>query len=441
MGAMSPLESAAQQARQEGLQLRQLSIDTRNRFLEHLAHNLSQHHEEILQANKQDLEQAKSEKLSAPLLKRLDYSAQKISESVQGLMALSRLPDPLGKVLEARLLDDGLELFKISVPIGVIALIFESRPDALIQMAGLCWKSGNAVILKGGREALRTNRALFEVIQQTLAELALPQHWIVLTETRDEVNQILKLERWIDLIIPRGSNEFVRYIMDNTRIPVLGHADGIVHLYLHDDAPTQMAVDLVVDSKTQYVAVCNALETLLVHQDSAIRLLPELARALQAKQVRLKGCERTRAILPGLEEASEDDWNTEYLDSILSIKIVDDLQKAIDHINTHGSHHTDGIVTLDVHAAKTFMDLVDSADVFWNASTRFSDGYRYGLGAEVGIATGKLHARGPMGLEGLVTSQWRLFGHGHLVGDYSSGFKTFKHTDLGQQDYFKKWIT
>ncbi len=436
---MDDLVGAARTVRKVGLGLRQLDISVRNHFLRTLADRLSDNRERIHQSNLQDLREAQASGLSPALLKRLEYNPQKIQESAQGLRALADLPDPIEKVLQARLLDEGLELFQVSVPIGVIAMIFESRPDALIQMAGLCWKSGNGVILKGGREALHTNETLMNIILTSLQELGLPQGWIHLAKTREDVQQLLQLDKLIDLIIPRGSNEFVRYIMDHTRIPVLGHADGIVHLYLHADAPLELALPLVVDSKTQYVAVCNALETLLVHREAAQGLLPGIVSALQEKKVRLKGCPLTREIVPHLEPAQPEDWDTEYLDYVLSIKMVSSIEEAIDHINTHGSHHTDAIVTLDPEAARHFFQGVDSADVFWNASTRFSDGYRFGLGAEVGIATGKLHARGPMGLEGLVTYQWRLRGTGQIVADYSSGKRAFRHQDMDPATYLKIW--
>lgn len=427
--------SLIQRCRQEGLSLRRLPASTRDEALRAIAEALRQEAAVIEQANREDLEAARQAGLAQPLLKRLEYGPKKIEESARGLEALAALPDPLGRVLEARELDQGLRLYRVTVPIGVVALIFESRPDALVQMAGLCWKSGNGVVLKGGSEALRTNQALAGLIQKTLQSLGLSEGWLALLETREHVREILSLEDLIDLVIPRGSNAFVRSIMDQTRIPVLGHADGIVHLYLHEDAPLELALPLTVDSKTQYPAVCNALETLLVHRKAAPHLLPPLAQALRERGVRLRGCDQSRALVADMEVATEEDWSTEYLDLVLAIRVVDDLTAAIDHINRYGSHHTDGIVTRDPEVAREFFDLVDSADVFWNASTRFSDGYRYGLGAEVGIATGKLHARGPMGLDGLVTYQWRLFGDGHLVVDYAEGRRRFRHQDLPLDSY------
>ncbi len=429
------LEQSARLAKLSTSFLRTLSADKKKLVLRNIAQDLRRRSKEIEEVNALDLARAEAEGLSNPLLKRLKFSGAKIEESAVGLEALANMAEPVGVVQEARKLDEGLELFRVTVPLGVVAMIFESRPDALVQMAGLCLKSSNAVILKGGREAMETNRFLAGLIQECGRKEGLNSDWLYLAETREDVKTMLTLEKSIDLIIPRGSNDFVKYIMDNTRIPVLGHADGIVHLYLHEDADTTMSVRIAVDSKTQYVAVCNAVETLLIHEAAAQRLLPAVANALRSQNVRLLGCEKSCAILPDLEKATEQDWDTEYLDYTLSIKIVGGLEEAIQHINTHGSGHTETIVTENKETALAFMDRVDSADVFWNTSTRFSDGYKFGLGAEVGIATGKLHARGPMGVQGLLTSQWRLFGHGQTAADYSGGGKTFIHTNLPFDSY------
>ncbi|HEC03257.1 MAG TPA: glutamate-5-semialdehyde dehydrogenase, partial [Phycisphaerales bacterium] len=320
-----------------------------------------------------------------------------------------------------------LELYKVSCPIGVIGVVFESRPDALVQISTLCLKSGNSVLLKGGSEAANTNRVLAEIIAEAGENAGIPSGWIQLLETRQDVAEMLALEEHIDLIIPRGSNEFVRYIMSNTNIPVLGHADGICHVYVDGDADLEMAVNVTVDSKCQYVAVCNAAETLLVDAAIAEKFLPRVKTALEQKGVELRGCERTASIID-VKAATEEDWSTEYLDYILSIKIVDGLDAAIDHINRYGSGHTDSIVTADKSNAGRFMALVDSGNVFWNCSTRFSDGFRYNLGAEVGISTNKIHARGPVGLEGLLIYKWQLSGAGQIVADYSGpNAKKFTH--------------
>ncbi|MGC8802996.1 MAG: glutamate-5-semialdehyde dehydrogenase, partial [Bacteroidales bacterium] len=326
-------------------------------------------------------------------------------------------------------LDEGLELYRVSCPIGVIGVIFESRPDALVQISSLCLKSGNAVLLKGGSEAAHTNRILAEIIASASQQSGIPTGWIQLLESRADVNEMLKMDEYIDLIIPRGSNEFVRYIMDHSRIPVLGHADGICHVYVDAEADMDMAMKIAVDSKTQYVAVCNAAETLLVHKDIAATFLPRLKEQLDKFPVELRGCQRTQQIIP-VHPATEEDWKTEYLDYIWSIRIVDNVQEAIEHVNRYGSGHTETIVTNNAHTAKMFMDLCDSGNLFWNASTRFSDGYRYGLGAEVGISTNKIHARGPVGLEGLVIYKWKLIGKGHIVDDYTSGVRRFTHRKI-----------
>ena len=363
-------------------------------------------------------------------MKRLKFDRVKLAEVCDGIESLIKLEDPVGKTLSAKELDKGLRLYKVSRPIGVIGVIFESRPDALVQIAALCLKSGNAALLKGGREALRTNQVLSSLILKAGEESGLPEGWLGLLETRDHVDQMLRLEKAVDLIIPRGSNEFVRYIMDHTNIPVLGHADGICHLYIDRFADAVMAVNLAVDGKCQYVAVCNAVETLLVHEAVAKEILPALKKALEAKGVEIVGCEKTREIIE-VGAATEEDWKTEYLDLKVSVRVVPSLEAAVDHINRYGSGHTDGIVTRDKARALYFMDHTDTADAFWNCSTRFSDGFRFGLGAEVGISTNKIHARGPVGLEGLMIYQWRLLGDGHCVQDYAGETaRPFTHTPI-----------
>lgn len=395
-----------------------LSTEVKNKALINISAKISERSEEIIKANESDLERSRNENLGDALLKRLKFNKEKIREVREGIESLVKLDDPVGKTLSARELDDGLELFQVSCPIGVIGMIFESRPDALVQIATLCLKSGNGVILKGGSEAAETNRILAEVIHSASVEAGLPEGWIALAESREDVAQMLDLEDSIDLLIPRGSNSFVKYIMKNTSIPVLGHADGICHLFVDREADIRMAVDITDDSKTQYVAVCNAVETLLVDKAIAADFLPELKKRMDSKNVELRGCPKTREIID-VKEASEEDWSTEYLDYILSVKIVESEDEAIEHINTYGSGHTDGVITASRERAALFMDLVDSADVLWNCSTRFADGFRFGLGAEVGISTNKIHARGPVGLEGLVIYKWRLIGSGHKVADYS----------------------
>lgn len=417
------------QAKKASILMQGISSEAKNRALEMIAEALMERKDEIIRANMEDMERSSAENLPAPLLKRLKFDEKKLYGVVEGIHSLIGLEDPVGKTLLARELDEGLRLYRVSCPIGVIGIIFESRPDALVQISTLCLKSGNAVLLKGGREAMLTNRVLTRIISEASLAAGMPEHWISLLETREEVNEMLSLDEYIDLIIPRGSNEFVRYIMENSRIPVLGHADGICHVYIDKDVDVKQAIDIVVDSKTQYVAVCNALETLLVHRDSANEVLPPLKEALEAKSVEIRGCERTRRIIP-CNPTTEEDWKTEYLDYVLSIKIVDSLDEAIEHINAYGSGHTDTIISRDEASVSRFMEYVDSANVFANCSTRFSDGFRYGFGAEVGISTNKIHARGPVGLDGLVTYKYRLFGNGHIVADYASNKRRFTHRDL-----------
>jgi glutamate-5-semialdehyde dehydrogenase len=407
-----------------------IQSNIKNQALENIANALENNMNQLIAANHIDLERSEKQNLAAPLLKRLKFDESKIEEACSGLKSLISMKDPVGVVLNAMELDKGLELYKVSCPIGVIGVIFESRPDALVQISALCLKSGNAVLLKGGSEAFETNRLLAKIITNASIEAEIPHGWLALLETRIDVAEMLSLDQYIDLIVPRGSNAFVKHIMENTHIPVLGHADGICHVYVDSAADPDMAVKISVDSKCQYVAVCNAVETILVHKDIAGQYLPEMKKALMARNVEIRGCRETLKIIE-VKEATEEDWLTEYLDLIVSVKVVDTLDEAISHINTYGSGHTDVIVTGDRKRAVKFMDLVDSADVFLNCSSRFSDGFRFGLGAEVGISTNKIHARGPVGMEGLLIYKWKLFGNGHIVADYSgSNGKSFIHRSL-----------
>lgn len=426
---MSIKETAAI-ARQASLRLAAATTEQKNKALKAVRAALLANADAIIAANAADMAQAKKDNLAAPLLKRLKFDQAKIDSVCEGIESLIRLDDPVGQTLTATELDAGLELYKVTCPIGVIGVIFESRPDALVQISTLCLKSGNAVLLKGGSEAMGTNRILAETISQAAVAAGLPDGWLGLLETRGDVAEMLNLDDDIDLIIPRGSNEFVKHIMTHSNIPVLGHADGICHVYIDADADIDMAVNIAVDSKCQYVAVCNAEETLLVHEAIAADILPKLKAALEAKDVEIRGCEKTQSMID-VNAATEADWKTEYLDYTLSIRVVDGLEAAIEHINTYGSGHTDAIVTANKETAMAFMDLVDAGDVFWNCSTRFSDGFRYGLGAEVGISTNKIHARGPVGLEGLLIYKWRMIGNGQIVADYGGpDGKKFTHKKL-----------
>lgn len=427
------IREIAARAKQAAIQLAAVSTDTKNRALTEIAVALASNSAAIVAANQKDLRRAAQEKLAAPLLKRLGFDEEKINEACVGLQSVVGLDDPVGKTLSAMELDHGLELFKVSRPIGVIGVIFESRPDALVQISALCLKSGNGVLLKGGSEAAQTNRVLADIIARASVKAGIPDGWIGLLETRGDVADMLGLDESIDLIIPRGSNAFVKYIMDHTRIPVLGHADGICHVYIDKAADADMAVKIALDSKAQYVAVCNAAETILVHQAVAQLILPRLKDALEAKGVEIRACEASRQIIDG-RPADSQDWSSEYLDLIVSIKVVPDMGAALDHINHYGSGHTDVIVSDDQSRAVRFMDLADTADAFWNCSSRFADGFRYGLGAEVGISTNKIHARGPVGLEGLLIYQWRLVGNGHVVADYSGpAAKGYTHKKIDKR--------
>lgn len=427
------IKETAKKAKEASIRLAALGSDVKDRAIEEIARALMLNEKNIVSANGADLKRAKKDNLAAPLLKRLRFDEGKIQEACDGLRSLMDLPDPVGVTLSAMEMDEGLELYKVTCPIGVIGVIFESRPDALVQISSLCLKSGNAVLLKGGSEAAETNRVLADIIKTASVQAGIPGGWISLLETRADVAEMLGMDDHIDLIIPRGSNAFVRHIMENTNIPVLGHADGICHVYIDSKADLDMAVRITVDSKTQYVAVCNAAETILVHRDIAEAFLPRMKEALEAKGVEIRGCENSRKVI-AVKQATEEDWRTEYLDLIVSVKVVESLDEATDHINRYGSGHTDVIVTGERARGIRFMDTVDSADVFLNCSTRFSDGFRYGLGAEVGISTSKIHARGPVGLEGLVIYKWRLMGNGHIVADYAGeGARAYTHRPLQKE--------
>lgn len=406
-----------------------LTFEDRNKALIAIADAIMANKENIIKANETDLEKAKEDGIATPILKRLKFNEDKINDVVKGIRDLIALPDPLGKVQMKRELDTDLLLIRESCPIGVIGVIFESRPDAMVQISTLCIKSGNCAILKGGSEAMNTNKIVFDTIYNAAIEAGLPENCMMQVEAREEINELLACHESVDLLIPRGSNAFVQYIMSNTKIPVMGHADGICHIYADKNLDIDKAVKVIIDSKTQYTAVCNATETLLVHKDIVNELMPKLNEAFKEKSVEVRGTDEIRKVID-CEEATEEDFKTEYLDLIISVKTVNDIDEAINHINKYGSHHTDCIITEDNKAAEKFMQYVDSAGVYQNCSTRFADGYRYGFGAEVGISTSKLHARGPVGLEGLCTYKYKLFGNGNVVADYADGKRNFKFKDL-----------
>ena len=433
---MSDIDAICLAARNTALALAPLTNEVRNRALSAIASAIDENAGRILEVNALDVSAAEplvaSGEMSVPSLRRLELHERKVAKMAEGVRAVAALPDPLGVAHMATLLDEELTLRRITCPLGVIVAVFESRPDALVQIASLCLKSGNAAVLKGGREAAHTNRLMSQLLRDAASSTGeVPADALQLVEAREDVQALLSRDDAVDLLIPRGSNEFVRYIKEHSNIPVLGHADGICHLYVDEAADTAMAVRLTFDAKTQYPAVCNAIETLLVHEDIAGEFLPLAAEALEEKRVAIRGCDATRAILEGAGAASEEDWNTEYLDLILSVRVVESLSEAVEHINRYGSRHTDAIVTEDEAAARTFLSRVDAASVMWNASTRLADGFRYGFGAEVGIATDKIHARGPVGLEGLVTYKYQLEGNGHLVSDYEGAdARSFLHRPI-----------
>ena len=406
------------------------TLSMRNQTLLALADSLRSHAEEIFAANREDLAAAQRDKLSPALLSRLKFDEQKLQTSISGLESLSALPDPTGRVLLKRELDRGLVLTKVTVPIGVIGIIFEARPDAMIQVASLCIKSGNCAVLKGGKESLHTNRLLFSLIYDCALKCGLPPACLLHATEHAQIAELLSFDRLVDLLIPRGSNAFVRYIMDHTNIPVMGHAGGVCHIYVDRDADTESALPIILDAKTQYPAACNAVETLLIHRDLASTFLPAVTQLLRTSGVQIRGTREVMELLAGSDIMEDADFTTEYNDRILSIKLVSGVEEAVLHINTYGSHHTDAILTENDKTAEYFLQMVDSAGVYRNCSTRFADGYRYGFGAEVGIATGKLHARGPVGLDGLVTYKYRLIGEGQTVTEYASGEKQFHHRDL-----------
>ena len=425
--SVSTLE-VAEAAKRASRVLASLDEAARNAALEAMAKALEAASGELLAANAEDLRDAEAESLSAATLARLKLNDAKLREMVGQVRSVAALPDPLGRVLDAVELDAGLDMQKISVPLGVLAVIFEARPDAVTQIAALALKSGNAVVLKPGHEVQRTACALVRVLREALAGLGLPEDAVSLVIGRERVAELLGMHALVDMVIPRGSKALVEYVQANTRIPVLGHAEGVCHIYVDRDVDEALALRVIEDAKTDYPAVCNAVETVLVHREIAADFLPKLAEHLRARGVVLHGDELVRQLLRGVEVEAIDDWHTEYGELELSIGVVASMDAAIEHIHAHGSSHTESILTSDSAAAERFLREVDAASVMHNASTRFADGFRYGFGAEVGISTSKLHARGPVGLEGLTTYKYVVRGHGQVVGDYrGANAKAFTH--------------
>ncbi len=424
-----------------------MSNEARCKALEKVAEKLVENQDAIFAENKKDLDAAAENGVAEAVVKRLKFNEGKLKDVVAGIKQLITLEDPIGKVTLDREMDEGLRLTRITCPIGVIGVIFEARPDALVQISSLCIRSGNCPVLKGGKETTFTNRILFEIIYGAVLEAGFPEGCMLQVEQHNEIDELLTCDGLVDLLIPRGSNAFVRYIMDNTHIPVMGHADGVCHIYVDKDADIEKAIPIIIDAKTQYTAACNAVETLLIQRDENLigRLMPRLTAALAENGIKLRGTKEVTDVVDRVvgensgestegktleyESISEDEFK-EYLALIVSAKFVDNVDEAIEHINLHGSHHTDAIITENDETAARFMQLVDSAGVYQNCSTRFADGFRYGFGAEVGISTSKIHARGPVGLEGLVTYKYKIVGHGQIVGDYASGKSEFHFKDL-----------
>ncbi|KAI8584313.1 hypothetical protein K450DRAFT_182348 [Umbelopsis ramanniana AG] len=453
MSSDSAIVQTARAARQASVALQSVTDKQKNEALLRIKQVLAERKAEIFEANEVDKklaeEQVAQGKLSSSLFKRLDIcNGDKFDSILSGVEDITHLPDPTKRVSLATKLDDDLELYRVSVPVGVLLTIFEARPEVVVNISCLALKSGNAVILKGGKEASHTNAVLAKVIQDALnslpADSSIPKEAVQIVETREDISALLELDRFIDMVVPRGSNSLVKYIQNNTRIPVLGHADGLCSLFVDKDADIEKAKKIVVDSKTNYPAACNSAETLLVHQDLLQSdKFAAVATALLNAGVSLRCDTATYNALSNVDskfkeqvsKSTDEDYDTEFLDLTIAVKVVQDVSEAIDHIIEHGSKHTDCIITEDASVAEFFMARVDAAGCYWNASTRFADGFRYGFGAEVGVSTNKTHARGPVGLEGLVIYKYRVYGNGNAAGDYGSGKKQYLHQAIDETNY------
>ena len=428
MTSVTDLQSRATAARSAQRKLAAAGAHARTDVLRHLERLLREREAELIAANKLDLEAAEGTDLPGPILKRLSLTPDKLETLREGIRFLIDDVDPIGRPLVRRELDDGLVLEQVRAPLGVLLIIFESRPDAVIQIGSLALRTGNAVMMKGGSEALHSNRALTDVLREAVESAGYDPDVVQNIEGREAVGQLLELDHDIDLVIPRGSAELVRSIQQRSRIPVMGHADGICHVFVDAAADPAMATKVVLDSKTDYAAVCNAAETVLFHKDFSAR--EDVVKALIDAGVEVRGDAAVQAAADGVVAAKPDDFGFEYGDFTIAARVVENISDAIDHIHTYGSAHTEAIVTDDAQTATEFLNAVDAASVFWNASTRFADGFRYGLGAEVGVSTGRIHARGPVGAEGLLTTRWLLRGDGHVAGAYGPDKRSFTHRDL-----------
>lgn len=424
---MSLVLDIAKKAKLASVQTLQLSTEIKNNALLKIADLLEENKEKIVYENQKDLDSASG--ISKSMFNRLKLDDNKIRDMIQGVRDIAALPDPINKELWSKEIAEGMTLKKISCPIGVIGVIFEARPDVISQISSLAIKSSNAVILKGGSEAENTNKIIFSIINDALSSVTgFPENMINLIFTRDDVKELLDADEYVNLIIPRGSNSLVKYIKSNTKIPVLGHADGICHIYIDESADISKVLNICIDAKCQYPSACNSVETILINEKVAMLIMPALMMKFIENGVEVLGDEKILKIIPNLKQANEDDWKTEYSDKIVSVKVVNGIDEAISHINSFGSGHTDCIITENKANAEKFMTFVDSAGVYHNVSTRFADGFRYGFGAEVGISTNKTHARGPVGLEGLTIYKYKLFGNGDIVADFVSGKRNFYKT-------------
>lgn len=417
-------------AKESTYKLQSLNTEIKNYALSEIAKNIEKRKNEIFEANNKDLEKAKkllnNKKISLSMFNRLKLDDNKMIDIISGIKDVIKLEEPINKILTETELDDNLILKKVSCPIGLIAVIFEARPDVISQISSLCIKSSNTVILKGGSEGENTNKIIFEIINQVLSDIKeFPKNSVNLVFSREDIKNILSMDKYIDLIIPRGSNDLVQYIKANTNIPVLGHADGICHLYIDESANIENALKICLDSKAQYPSACNSVETILINKNIANEFLKKLYSLFKENEIKINGDEKTKKILSDIGIVK--DWHKEYGDKEVSLKIVENTEEAYKHINKFGSHHTDSIISENKENIEKFMTFVDSANVYSNVSTRFSDGFRYGFGAEVGISTNKTHARGPVGLEGLTIYKYKLFGNYQIVEDYVSHKSSFKH--------------
>ncbi|TXJ16615.1 glutamate-5-semialdehyde dehydrogenase [Brachyspira aalborgi] len=417
-------------AKESTYKLQSLNTEIKNYALLEIAKNIEKRKNEIFEANNKDLENAKellnNKKISLSMFNRLKLDDNKMIDIISGIKDVIKLEEPINKILTETELDDNLILKKVSCPIGLIAVIFEARPDVISQISSLCIKSSNAVILKGGSEGENTNKIIFEIINQVLSDIKeFPKNSVNLVFSREDIKNILSMDKYIDLIIPRGSNDLVQYIKSNTNIPVLGHADGICHLYIDESANIENALKICLDSKAQYPSACNSVETILINKNIANEFLKKLYSLFKENKIKMNGDEEVKKILYDIGIVK--DWHKEYGDKEVSLKIVYNVEEAYKHINKYSSHHTDSIISENKENIEKFMTFVDSANVYSNVSTRFSDGFRYGFGAEVGISTNKTHARGPVGLEGLTIYKYKLFGNYQIVDDYVSHKSSFKH--------------